>query len=209
MSFSSSPLEIFPSSNHSLYTPSYSASALAPIKCQELDLEPSLPISRKLPEKAVRSSFVETASLKSRTQDPKTRDPIQYQKLKMNYLRRLNVIPIISQKDVLAAIGNKEVSPSSYGSIKTKSRDKGLKNSPESESCAMKPFVPSFLPAQGLASKPIPIPRRVKKISKGAPSLEDLEKGDIAHSCVASTPQFRPASLIPDHYGVFFSDFEL
>jgi hypothetical protein len=210
MSFNSDPLEIFPSSNHSLYTPSYSASALAPIKCPELDLEPSLPVSRKVPEKSVSSSLVEAVSLKSR-HNPKSRDPVQYQKLKMNYLRRLNVIPIISHKDVMAVIGSKEASPKDFSSgvpMKKKRSPKGGKQSPESESCAMKRFVPSFLPSQGLASKPIPIPQRAKKISS-APSLDDLEKGDIAQSCVSSTPQFKPASLIPEHYGVFFGDFEL
>jgi hypothetical protein len=206
MSFNSSPSQnLFPASNHSLYTPSYSVSALAPIKCQELDLEPSLPISAPKVLKSVSFSVVETETSKS---NPKSRDPVQYQKLKMNYLRRLNVIPIISQKDVLAVLGDKENPPSRKQ--KKKYRDKVTKPSPsesDSESCASKRFIPSFLPYTGLSSQPIPIPPRGKKLSQSALSLEDLEKGDIVEP--SSLAPFKPASLVPDHFGVFFPDFEL
>jgi hypothetical protein len=210
MSFNSSPSpqNVFPTSNHSLYTPSYSVSALAPIKCQELDLEPSLPISAPKVLKSVSVSVRETETSKS---NPKSRDPVQYQKLKMSYLRRLNVIPIISQKDVRAALGDKENPTKDLSNRKQKKyhRDK-VKPSPsdsDGESCAMKRFIPSFLPSNGLSSLPIPIPPRVKKLSQSALSLEDLEKGNIIEP--SSLAPFKPASLIPDHFGVFFPDFEL
>jgi len=104
MSFNKSSKEIPPSSNHSLFTPSYSADLLVPIQCQELDLEPSLPITPKMPMKPA-SLIGEKSFSSSWTPKASPHHPIQYQKLKMNYLRKLNVVPIVSQKDVLATLG--------------------------------------------------------------------------------------------------------
>jgi len=226
MSFNNSSKEIPPSSNHSLFTPSYNDDFLVPIQCQELDLEPSLPITPKILEKPA-------SSVKSYSSTPKPRNPIQYQKLKMNYLRKLNVVPIVSQKDVLATLGNEasslttksnKASTSSLTPEKTgqnttkleKSRNiekaektskKKLSNSKKLEkNLKEKAFTPSFLPTNNVTSKPITIPPRSS--SKKLPDLslyEELEKGEIS----SSTPHPRSASLIPDHFGVFFRDFEL
>jgi len=118
MSFTSSPPVLVPS-NHSLYTPSYPTDILVPIKCQELDLEPSVPISQK-------SLTYGSISVKSST-SPISRDPIQYQKLKMNYLRKLNVIPIVSQKDILSVLGKEQTKPGSKKTPKKKSLEKASK----------------------------------------------------------------------------------
>jgi len=196
MSFNSLPLETasFPSSNHSLYTPSYSTEVLVPIRCEELDLEPSLPIAPKVLEKPA----PKPASLKRSS--PVTQDPIQYQKLKMNYLRRLNVVPIVSQKDVLAVLGQEHTPKPVSHSKKLLNQTSKVKASNER---SKKHFVSSFLPSSGVSSKPIAIPPRSKKTQ--LPTLGELEKGDI----LSFTSDIRAASLIPDHFGVFFRDFEL
>jgi len=65
--------------------------------------------------------------------------------------------------------------------------------------------MPSFLPSSSVTSKPIAIPSRpkTKKMSLLDPS-DELEKGDIQF-----TPGIRGASVIPEHFGIFFGDFEL
>jgi len=58
-----------------------------------------------------------------------------------------------------------------------------------------------------VTSKPITIPPRT--YSKKLPDLsyfEELEKGELSSSLKSS---ILTGSLIPDHFGVFFSDFEL
>jgi len=210
MSFTNSFLNSPPvvvSSNHSLYTPSYTADALFPIQCEELDLEPSLPITRKqkLPTSpSVRSSSFQTSpSIRSSSSVPK--DPIQYQKLKMNYLRKLNVIPIVSKKDVLTVLGTSKSELPSKKSLNKKSLGKVSKVKTLKRETSDSSFMPSFLPSTTIASKPIAIPPRSysKKLHQVNPS-EELEKGDIP-----GTPGTRAASVIPDHYAVFLRDFEL
>jgi len=205
-SFINSPPVLVPS-NHSLYTPSYTADALLPIQCEELDLEPSLPITRKqkLPTSpSVRSSSFQTSpSIRSSSSVPK--DPIQYQKLKMNYLRKLNVIPIVSKKDVLAVLGTSKSELPSKKSLNKKSLGKVSKVKTLKREASDSSFVPSFLPSMTIASKPIAIPPRSysKKLPRVDPS-EELEKGDMP-----GTPGIRAASVIPDHFAVFYRDFEL
>jgi len=46
-----------------------------------------------------------------------------------------------------------------------------------------------------------PLPKKLLDLAL----YEELEKGDIS----SFTPNLRSASLIPDHFGVFFPDFEL
>jgi len=220
MSFNNSPtLEDVPSSNHSLFTPSYTADVLVPIRCQELDLEPSLPVAPKILAKEAYPT-----KPKKSVPSPKTRDPIQYQKLKMNYLRRLNVVPIVSQKDVLAVLGkeqSKEQSKSSKLSFEGGKPSKTFteKSNKTSKKTSEKPFAigkkdsnknnekhftPSFLPTKGMTSKPIAIPPR--SYSKKLTDLslyEELEKGELS-SLPSST---HTGSIIPDHFGVFFGDF--
>jgi len=224
---------IFPSSNHSLYTPSYSADAFMPLNRQDLtsmslaDVSPSsleLPPLVSLPTeapiripKSKNSQTLISSPVSRASPDPKVEArPLQYQKLKMNYLRRLNVIPIISQKDVLAVIGEKE--GTSYTDVSSRevlqvrktrrsskqiSRELSRKGSPSDGDSYSQGFVPSFLPSASRASQPIPIPQRSKKPSRNNLADEDFEKGDIASSCR------KPASLAADHFGVFFPDFEL
>jgi len=216
MSFSNSfP---FPASNHSLYTPSYTADDLVPITCQELTSGSSgesvkLPPLVSLPTEApVRNPKTSTSITKGSTyknstpfvsnSDPKVDAPVQYQKLKMNYLRRLNVIPIISQKDVLAVLDEgASLEATSKKTLKKESRKKlsGKERSGDDSQV----FVPSFLPTPTRASQPIPIPQRSKKPSRSL-LREEFEKGDLALSY-----RKPPMSVAADHFGVFFSDFEL
>jgi len=125
MSFNNSLTQAVPSSNHSLFTPSYTADVLVPIQCQELELEPSLPITSKIFAKEASPIPKKAASPIPKSPSPRTSEPIQYQKLKMNYLRRLNVVPIVSQKDVLALIGKEQA--------QSKEHSKGRKSSLEGE----------------------------------------------------------------------------
>jgi len=199
MSFTNSPPVLVPS-NHSLYTPSYPANVLLPIKCEDLDLEPSFPITRKISQYSTNIQL--STSTQSSCSDPK--DPIQYQKLKMNYLRKLNVIPIVSQKDVLAVLGKQQstkwVPKPMKKSLGKVSKAKTLKSETRESS-----FVPSFLPSSIVSSKPITIPPRShsKKLPRCLP--EELEKGDIS----SGTPGIRATSVIPDHFAIFFCEFEL
>jgi len=161
MSFTSSPPVLVPS-NHSLYTPSYPTDILVPIKCQELDLEPSVPLSQK--------SLLHGSLSKSTS--PVSRDPIQYQKLKMNYLRKLNVIPIVSQKDILSVLGKEQTKPgSSKKTPKKKSPEKASKLKNPKRGSDSSSFVPSFLPSFTTPSKPIAIPPRSN--SRKIPPLMD------------------------------------
>jgi len=199
MSFTNSPPVLVPS-NHSLYTPSYPTNVLLPIKCEDLDLEPSLPITRKVVSQYSTSIQLST-STQSSSSDPK--DPIQYQKLKMNYLRKLNVIPIVSQKDVLTVLGKEQSTrvPKPKKSLGKVSKAKTLKSETRESS-----FIPSFLPSSVVSSKPIAIPPRShsKKLPPVVPP-EELEKGDIS----SGTPGFHATSVIPDHFAIFFREFEL
>jgi len=142
MSFTNSPPVFVPSnhSNHSLYTPSYSVDGLVPIQCPDLDLEPSLPITRFQPA----SNSTKSSNISS---SPSSKEPIQYQKLKMSYLRRLNVIPIVSQKDVLTVLGKEQLTkaPSSKKSTKKlKSLGKASKAKTLREDSSDSNFMPSF-----------------------------------------------------------------
>jgi len=220
MSFSNSfP---FPASNHSLYTPSYTADDLVPITCQELTsgssgesvkLPPlvSLPTEAPVRNPKTSTSIATGSTFKKSTpfvsnSDPKVDAPVQYQKLKMNYLRRLNVIPIISQKDVLAVI---DEGASLEASKKTLKKESPKKESPKKLSGKERSgddsqvFIPSFLPTPTRASQPIPIPQRSKKPSRSLRE-EEFEKGDLALSY-----RKPPMSVAAGHFGVFFSDFEL
>jgi len=209
----------FPASNHSLYTPSYTADDLVPIACQELTfgssgesvkLPPLLSLPTEAPLRNPKTSISITKSSTSKTStpfgsslDPKVDAPVQYQKLKMNYLRRLNVIPIISQKDVLAVLDEgASLEATSKKTLKKESRKKlsGKERSGDDSQF----FVPSFLPSPTRASQPIPIPQRSKKPSKSLLRDEEFEKGDLALSY-----RKPPRSVAADHFGVFFSDFEI
>jgi len=191
--------------------------SLADVSPSNLELPPLVSLPTEAPVRIPKSKNSQALISVSRASpDPKVEArPLQYQKLKMNYLRRLNVIPIISQKDVLAVIGEKE--GTSYtdvssrdlqvkktrGSSKQISRELSRKESPSDDDSYSQGFVPSFLPSASRASQPIPIPQRSKKSSRNYLADEDFEKGDIASSCR------KPASLAADHFGVFFPDFEL
>jgi len=83
--------------------------------------------------------------------------PIQYQKLKMNYFRRLNVIPIINPQDVRFITDQKKaLSGTKQQKEGLKTIEKTLPNKTNSK------FTQSFLPARSHMSTPIAIPTRKK-----------------------------------------------
>jgi hypothetical protein len=197
----SQPLEDLQYSFNSLYTPSYSIAGLMPLASPEEDFAPlsrksSHDASTESPESESPKSLPEASptlgkSLSIPQHEVKQESGPHYQKLKMNYFRRLNVVPKSSE-----ANDGTQKPPSSA----KKQIDKSFTPSTQSNS----KFIPSFAPSPSRSSLPIKIPSSSKSSkSRFKESDEDGKQ---------KTPQIafslRKADSL-DHFGVFDTDFEL
>jgi len=132
-----------------------------------------------------------------------------YHKMKLNYFRRIKVIPILSQQDMLEAIetengsGKAGSAASSKKSTVTSGGTKSKKVASKADGCSQR-FISSFRPSVNQVSLPIAIPQRSRKTSS-SPSMHEVEKGETLYS----SSSFKPASMVPDHFGIFFPTFEL
>jgi len=232
-------------SMNSLYTPSYSIGELAVLAPDEplsldtqsvfstgLHSESLVPAStsrfvptspRLVPASPSRLVPASPSTSKLQVSGVKPVLP-QYQKLKMNYFRKLNVIPIISPEDVLNAKDDAEkVSPEPLSKKKPSLKgplrllkEKAKKRDVE-DGFSRSGFIPSFLPARNQSSEPMAIPRRAS--SRSPPSSlssdEELPQGEREQSLSYVSgarlgAQFSVAEeASPDHFGVFFPSFEL
>lgn len=200
MSSFSQPLEDLQYSFNSLYTPSYSIAGLMPLASPDEDF--AAPLSRKSsldasgsPESESPKSLKEASSGRDEpssisSHEAKQESGPHYQKLKMNYFRRLNVVPKSEAND-----GTQKTQSSSKKQI-----DKSYLPSTHSNS----KFIPSFAPSPSRSSLPIQIPSS----SKSRQRFKEYGDGDGKKK----TPQIafslkRQDSL--DHIGVFDTDFEL
>lgn len=203
MSFSQQALEDLQYSFNSLYTPSYSIAGLLPSASPEEDFASLKPTSRKTSEHASSPSDESLEHESSPRLDKSeilfSSSPLEtkqvehtaphYRKLKMNYFRKLNVMPAeiheMAQKSPRAGKSDKSSNPSSHTSK----------------------FTPSFTPTPSRSSQPIKIPST--KSSK--PSRQRFED-ETNRDSKKKTPQMafslkKEDSL--DHFGVFDSDFEM
>jgi len=202
----SQPLKDLQYSFNSLYTPSYSIAGLVPsTSCDnELDTELGLTSTTPVPEPSKPENeflylskgkedeslaFVPSEESKAAHLVP------QYQKLKMNYFRRLNVASVASVEPKRSGLN--------LGSVQ-KTIDK--EKSQEWTSPSSKKFVPSFAPSTSRSSDPIRIPPRAARTHLR--SLEDVmdrdEKGKTPK--VGFSLKTEDTS---DAFGVFDRDFEL
>jgi len=130
-----------------------------------------------------------------------------YHKMKLNYFRRIKVIPILSQQDMLEAIetgnGSGKASSTSPKKSTVAGGPKSKKVVSKADGCSQR-FISSFRPSVNQVSLPIAIPQRSRKASS-SPLMNEVEKGDTLYS----SSSFKPASMVPDHFGIFFPSFEL
>jgi len=222
-------------SMNSMYTPSYSIGGLAVLADEPLSLDPQSVVSTGLNSKQSLARSPEELPKKVQDLDSSSTKSLgaavkpvlpQYHKLKMNYFRKLNVIPIISPEDVLHSKENESEKVTEHVQVPKKlSRPKKpflrkkekAKWEDDNDDFSGSGFVPSFLPARNQSSEPILIPQRVT--SRSPPSSlsddDDVLSGEkeqsksyISGACLGA--QFSVAEEgSPDHYGVFFPSFEL
>jgi len=159
--------------------------------------------------------------------------PLHYHKLKMNYFRRLNVIPILTTEDVCyvmdqkKSVSEKRNNPSLQEKPKKPSMHEGAQR--KAKSIKSKPsisdtdrFVPSFLPSRSQTSSPIAIPPRKNRSGSSHASDDDSPRNDEKQTIIRSKAGAFPGSQIttlaftpkapisvPDVFGVFDQGFEL
>jgi len=196
----SQPFDDLQYSFNSLYTPSYSIAGLLPLASPE-DFAPLSSTSRKSSEHASPQSpkslkqapsprLGEQTELSISQEAKQAESGPHYQKLKMNYFRRLNVVPKSSEvSDV-----TQKTSPTTK-----KQTEKSLKSSSTSNS----KFIPTFTPSPSRSSLPIKIPSSSKSRQRFKETDRDGKQ---------KTPQMafsvkRQDSL--DHFGVFDTEFEM
>jgi len=191
----SQPLEDLQYSFNSLYTPSYSIAGLVPIASPDEDFVPISPSSPKSSEPRSQSQSLKQTSLgqaseSSISHEHKQAEPTapHYQKLKMNYFRRLNVVP-------------KSLEVTDSGSQKSGIKNKINKPSPPQS----QKFIPSFAPSPARSSLPITIPSSKK------PSRQHFRE-EIDRDGKRKSPHLAFSIKTEDtldHFGVFDTDFEL
>jgi len=207
MSLSQQALEDLQYSFNSLYTPSYSIAGLLPLASPEEDFAHPKPTSRKTSDRASTSPSDESLEHESSLRLEKSEilyssSPLEtkqaessaphYRKLKMNYFRKLNVVP--------GTASSSETSEVAQKSPRTGKMDKS--SLPHSSS----KFIPSFNPNPTRSSQPIKIPTSTKSLkSSRQPDGETSREGK------KKTPQmaFSLKREDMDHFGVFDSDFEM
>jgi len=203
------PLKDLQYSFNSLYTPSYSIAGLVPsTPCDneldnELGLTSHTPVSPKpsKPENEFLYSSVgrRDESLAFVPSEESKAAPLvpQYQKLKMNYFRKLNVASMASVEPKRSGLNSGPVQ-------KTIHKEKSQKWTSPS-----KKFVPSFAPSTTSTSRsnPIRIPPRATTRTP-LPFIEGVKDRDEK----GKTPKMATSLKIEDtldHFGVFDRDFEL
>jgi len=189
LSYKSQPLKDLQYSFNSLYTPSYSIAGLVPLASCEDELSSPSSLAPK-PGKKPESEFLQHGRDESSFPSPDESKAIpaapQYQKLKMNYFRRLNVVPSSDEN------ADQPIKSSGEKNVKTKSQD-------------WRPKSNKFSPTR--SSDPIQIPSRAKR----PPSRFALFDNEVDKDGKAKTPVLA-ASLKTDdldYFGVFDRDFEL
>jgi len=215
MSFSQQALDDLQYSFNSLYTPSYSIAGLVPLGASpEEDFAPLTSTSGKTSDHAStsedessehehesssrldKSEVLCSSSLEAKKIEPTAP---HYQKLKMNYFRRLNVVPG-------ATSSLSEASDVAQKSLWT-GKNKSAAEKPSVSKLPSK-FISSFNPSPNRSSQPIRIPVSAKS-SKPSRQILSEESGRDSKK---KTPQMafslkREDSL--DHFGVFDSEFEM
>jgi hypothetical protein len=205
-----------------MFTPSYSIGGLAVLAADKPPFSSDGQVSNS------KQSFFPTSSPPSipnlQVSSPSAPKPIlpQYHKLKMNYFRKLNVIPIISPEDVLHAKDEaKEFPEQSHPSKRNPKSKKPFlfkkkTKSENDEDNFQSEFVPSFLPVRSQPSDPILIPHRTRSppSSLSSSDLEDLHPEEEQSTSYVSGASLGAQSSVaeemtPDHFGVFFPSFEL
>lgn len=215
MSFSQQALDDLQYSFNSLYTPSYSIAGLVPLGASpEEDFAPLTSTSGKSSNHASTSSEDESSEhehesssrldkseiLCSSSLEAKKIEPTapHYQKLKMNYFRRLNVVP--------GATSSSEASDVAQKSLWT-GKNKSVAEKPSVSQLPSK-FISSFNPSPNRSSQPIRIPVSAKSSKPSRQSLSEETGRDSKkkpHQMAFSLK--REDSL--DHVGVFDSEFEM
>jgi len=214
MSLSQQPIDDLQYSFNSLYTPSYSIAGLIPLASPEDDFAPVKSTSRK----AKASEHASTSSDESLEHESSSRldkselwyssSPLEakkveptYRKLKMNYFRKLNVVPGTSSSSEITDVAQK-----SLWTGKIKNPEKQSYSSSTHQSTSK--FIPSFNPSPTRSSQPIKIPASTKssKSSRQSFDPETVRDGKKKTHQMAFSLK-REDSL--DHSGVFDSDFEL
>jgi len=130
--------------------------------------------------------------------------PIQYQKLKMNYFRRLNVIPIINPEDVRFITDQKKTLSG------TKQQKEGLKTNEKTlpKKTNSTKFTQSFLPARSHMSTPIAIPTRktASRFSSDDDSDDDgkqMKGNEDSRSNTGAFPGSQSQGLATELSGIF------
>lgn len=204
MSFSQQALEDLQYSFNSLYTPSYSIAGLLPLASPEEDFASLKPTSRKTSSE--HASSPSDGSLKhdssprlDKTEILFSSSPLEtkqaehtaphYRKLKMNYFRKLNVVPA-------------ETPETAQKSPRTGKTDKSPNPTPQPTS----KFTPSFTPTPSRSSQPIKIPTKSSKPSRLR--FEDEANRDSKKKTPQMAFSLKKEDAL-DHFGVFDSDFEM
>jgi len=194
-----------------LASPTFVDSTPSPLKSPLDSLFPSSNRADSVPVSKKKEDSPPKPKEKQQQQQPsqKKQDegiPIQYQKLKMNYFRRLNVIPIINPENVRFITDKKKTLSG------TKQQNEGLKTIEKTlPKKTNSKFTQSFLPARSHTSTPISIPVR-KNASRfssdddGDDDGKQMKGNEDSRSNTGAFPGSQSQGLANEIYGIFDVD---